>query len=172
MKKVLTKDIKKMGEAKFARWQDLFANFYFKVEHIKGKENYLPDFISGEFIYPAKHVMIIVTEWDQGQQKEVLITIPDNISWSEYKESWKPTWKLRNTKVLDANLQAHTDIVHLVPERRVYRKGSKWIHNMVYSNNINAASQAQDALLHDFHELIMIWSHGGSRSGVYERYFQ
>ena len=58
--------------------------------------------------------------WDQGQQKEVLITIADNVSWSEYKESWKPTWKLRNTKVLDANLQAHTDIVHLVPERRVY----------------------------------------------------
>ena len=43
------------------------------MEHIKGKENYLLDFISGEFIYPAKHVMIVVTEWDQGQQKEVLI---------------------------------------------------------------------------------------------------
>jgi len=82
MKKVLTKDIKKPGEAKFARWQAMFANFDFEVEHIKGKENHLPDFLSREFIQPIEYVMIIVTEWDQGQQKEVLRTIPDNLSWS------------------------------------------------------------------------------------------
>ena len=57
------------------------------MEHIKGKENYLPDFLNREFIQPAEHLMIIVTEWDQGQQREVLRTIPDNLSWSEYKES-------------------------------------------------------------------------------------
>jgi len=82
MKKVLTKDIKKPGEVKFARWQAMVANFDFEVEHIKGKENYLPDFLSREFIQPIEYVMIIVTEWDQGQQKEVLRTIPDNLSWS------------------------------------------------------------------------------------------
>jgi len=139
MKKVLTKDIKKPREAKFSRWQALFANFDFEVEHIKGKENHLPDFLSREFIQPPEHVMVIVTEWDQNRQKEVLRTIPDNLSWAEYKESWKPTWELRNTKVLDANHQAHTDILHLVPERKVYPKGSGWIHDMVYSRSMDAA---------------------------------
>ena len=48
--KVLSKEIKNPEDAKFARWQALFANFTFKVEHIKGSENCLPDFLSREFI--------------------------------------------------------------------------------------------------------------------------
>lgn len=43
LKRVLTKDIKNPGEAKFVRWQGLFANFDFEVEHIKGTTNCLYD---------------------------------------------------------------------------------------------------------------------------------
>ena len=49
---------------------------------------------------------------------------------------WEPRWELRNTKILDANLQNHTDIQHLVPERRVYQKGSMWIHDKVYTHSM------------------------------------
>ena len=50
LEKVISKTIKNPEDAKFARWQALFANFDFKVEHIKGFENCLPDFLSREFI--------------------------------------------------------------------------------------------------------------------------
>lgn len=78
LQKVLTKDIKKPGEAKFARWQELFANFNFQVEHIKGAKNCLPNFLSREFIQPQEHIMAIFTEWDQENKHEILHTIRDN----------------------------------------------------------------------------------------------
>ena len=62
--KVLTKDIKKAGEAKFAKWQALFTNFNFRVEHIKGKYNNLPNFLIRKYIESKYHVMMIITEWD------------------------------------------------------------------------------------------------------------
>jgi len=62
---VLTKDIKKAGEAKFSRWQALFPNFDFQVEHIKGKDNNLPDFLRRKYIETKDHVMMIIIEWDQ-----------------------------------------------------------------------------------------------------------
>jgi len=92
LQKVLTKDIRKAGEAKFSKWQALFANFDFKVEHIKGKENNLPDFLNREYLESEDYVMMIVTEWDQNKKQEVLRTIPDNQDWEEYKRNWKPTW--------------------------------------------------------------------------------
>ena len=46
LNKFLTKDIKNPGEAKFTKWQALFSNFGFDVEHIKGSEHCLPDFLS------------------------------------------------------------------------------------------------------------------------------
>ena len=76
--------------------------------------------------------MMIITEWDQHQKQEGLRTILDDQDWEEYKRNWKPTWQLRNTKILDANLQPHTDIQHFVPQRKVYPKGSKWIYDMIY----------------------------------------
>ena len=90
MKKFLTKDIRKAGEAKFSRWQALFANFDFDVEHIKGEENSLPDFLSREYIQDRNQgvkVMMIVTEWDPNQQQEVLRSISENKSWSDYKDN-------------------------------------------------------------------------------------
>ena len=64
---MLIKDIKNPGEAKFTRWQALFANFDFDVEHIKGSENCLPEFLSREHIQQQEHIMVIVTEWDPNQ---------------------------------------------------------------------------------------------------------
>jgi len=129
---VLKKDIKKVGEAKFARWQPLFANFDFQVEHIKGKDNNMPDFLSREYIESKDHVMVIITEWDQHHKQEVLRTVPDDQDREAYKRNWKPTWQLRNTKVLDTNLQPHTDLQHFVRERKVYPKVGKWINDMIY----------------------------------------
>lgn len=171
LKKILTKDIKKLVEAKFARWQALFANFDFDVEHIKGSENCLLDFLSREHIQQPEHIMVIVTEWDPNQPKEILRSIPEDKSCQEYCDEWKPTWQLRNTKVLDANAQNHTDILHLVLERKVYPKGSRWIHDMVYSRSMIVAHQAEETLRSDFHDIIMIWFEGGDRRKVYHKYF-
>jgi len=172
MKKVLSKDIKKPEEAKFARWQALFANFDFSVEHIKGENNCLPDFLSGEYIEQKEaHVMMIITEWDQHQKQEILRTIPDDLDWDTYKNNWRPTWQLRNTKVLDANLQPHTDLQHYVPERKVYPKGRKWIHDMIYDKAKADADMARRALEENFHDIGTIWHHGGRSTGIYERYY-
>lgn len=113
--------------------------------------------------------MVIVTEWDQSQKQEVLRTIPNNQDWEEYKNNWKPTWQF--TKVLDANLQAHTDILHLVLERKVYPKGSRWIHDMIYTKAKTDALYAEDALKRDLCDITCIWSHGGICHGIYEKYF-
>ena len=48
--KVLNKDIKSPGDTKFARWQALFSNFDFSVEHIKGTDNSIPEFLSREHL--------------------------------------------------------------------------------------------------------------------------
>lgn len=111
--------------------------------------------------------MVIVTEWDEEQKQEVMRSIPDNQDQEEYKENWQ----LRNTKVLDANLQAHTDIQHVIPERRVYLKGSKWKHDMTYTKEKRDVVYVEDALQRDFHEISGIWCHGGIHNGIYEKYF-
>jgi hypothetical protein len=46
MNKVLNKEVKKASDAKFVRWQALFSNFDFDIEHIKGNENSIPNFLS------------------------------------------------------------------------------------------------------------------------------
>ena len=65
------------------------------MEHIKGEDNCLPDFLSREYIQTQsqeqEHVFVIVTEWDLDNQQEVLRTIREEQSWEEYKENWKPT---------------------------------------------------------------------------------
>ena len=68
--------------------------------------------------------MVIITEWVSNAQSEAYRNVLDNTGWFDYIIQWNPTWKLWNTKVLDANLQPHTDIQHLVPERKVYPKSS------------------------------------------------
>jgi hypothetical protein len=50
MNKVLHKELKNSGDHKFARWQALFSNFDFSIEHIKGSSNSLADFLSREHL--------------------------------------------------------------------------------------------------------------------------
>lgn len=171
MQKVLTKNIKKAGEAKFARWQALFANFDLSVEHIKGKDNSLPDFLSRGYIEQKEaQVLVIVTEWEQEHKRETMRIIPDELEWETYKRDWKPTWKLRNTKVMDANLQPHMDLQLYVPERKVYPKGRTWIHEMIYDKARRNAELARKALEQNFHNIATIWQYGGKDTGIYEKH--
>ena len=101
MNKFLNKEVKNASEAKFARWQALFSNFDFDIEHIKGSENCLPDFLSRENLLqtvekqisnePAS-CLIIVSEWKNNQEETREIT--ESMSWTKYKQRWKPTWQL------------------------------------------------------------------------------
>ena len=67
-----------------------YFNFFFSIEHIKGSQNSLPDFLRRENLQ-EKHLMIIVTEWDPNIQHEILRNILDSTPWQEYCESWKLT---------------------------------------------------------------------------------
>jgi hypothetical protein len=50
MNKVLNKELKSLRDSKFARWQALFSNFDFTIEHINGTDNSIPDFLSREHL--------------------------------------------------------------------------------------------------------------------------
>ena len=111
MNKVLNKEVKKSSDARFARWQALFSNFEFDIEHIKGSENCLPYFLSREnLLQTAKKqvsskptsCLIIASEWKNNQEETR--EIPESMSWNEYKQQWRPTWQLQSTQVIDRNL--------------------------------------------------------------------
>jgi hypothetical protein len=65
MNKVLNKKVKKASDGKFARWQALFSNFDFDIEHIKGNENSIPDFLSREHL--QKQPRVVTSEQDVKQ---------------------------------------------------------------------------------------------------------
>lgn len=88
MNKVLNKEIRAPSDAKFARWQALFSNFDFSIEHIKGTANCIPDFLSREHLQQT--YMIISVQLRNGA--EVLETIPNTLSWEQYSSNWKPHW--------------------------------------------------------------------------------
>ena len=77
----------------------MFSNFEFDIEHIKGSENCLLDFLSRENLLqtaekqisnePAS-CLIIVSEWKNNQEETREIT--ESMSWTEYKQQWRPTW--------------------------------------------------------------------------------
>ena len=51
IKYVLEKDVKNLAAKQiFARWQAILSVFEFNIEFIKGSDNYLPDFLSREFL--------------------------------------------------------------------------------------------------------------------------
>jgi hypothetical protein len=97
MKRVLNKEVKKASDAKFARWQALFSNFDFYIEHIQGTSNSILDFLSREHLQP--HTMVISIRWKN--EVEVLVTILDLLNWEQYKEEWRPHWELRNTQIIN-----------------------------------------------------------------------
>lgn len=48
---VLQKDVKNLvSKHIFARWQSLLACFDFDIQHIKGEQNSLPDFLTRELL--------------------------------------------------------------------------------------------------------------------------
>jgi len=50
-KHVLEKDVKNIAAKQvFARWQSLLSIFDFDIEYIEGKNNYIPDFLTREFL--------------------------------------------------------------------------------------------------------------------------
>ena len=149
MNKVLNKDIKSPSDAKFARWQALFSNFDFSVEHIKGTINSIPDFLSKEHLQAS--CMIISVQLRNGA--ETLVNIPDSLNWEAYESEWRPHWELRSTKILIQTI--HLAYSNLVPEIR-----NKRISN-VFAPIITRASQnaveAQEALTKNFHDIDLIW---------------
>jgi hypothetical protein len=108
MNKVLNKDIKSPGDAKFARWQALFNNFDFSVELIKGTINTIPDFLRGEHLQAS--CMIISVQLRNGA--ETLVNILDSLNWEAYESEWRPHWELRSTKILTQTTQlAYSNLV-------------------------------------------------------------
>ena len=50
-KPVLEKDVKNLvSKHIFARWQSLLSCFDFEIQHIKGKQNALPNFLTRDFL--------------------------------------------------------------------------------------------------------------------------
>jgi len=81
MNKVLNKDLKSPGDSKFARWQALFSNFDFTIEHIKGSNNYIPDFLRREHLQNL--CLLISIQLRNGI--ETVVNIPDSLSWETYE---------------------------------------------------------------------------------------
>jgi len=47
----LKKDVKNIASKQiFARWQAILSVFYFDIEYIKGINNFIPDFLTREFL--------------------------------------------------------------------------------------------------------------------------
>jgi hypothetical protein len=54
-KDILLKDVKNLVSKQiFARWQAILSAFDFDIEFINGEKNFLPDFLSREFLQ-GKH---------------------------------------------------------------------------------------------------------------------
>ena len=50
-KEILKKDVQNLVSKRiFARWQAILSVFDFEIEFIKGTSNFLPDFLSREFL--------------------------------------------------------------------------------------------------------------------------
>lgn len=157
MNTVLTKYIKKPRESKFVWWQALCTNFNFEIEHIKGSEKCIHDFLNRQNIQEQSYLMVIVIEWVSYLSHEMLREIPDCMNWEYYMNSWKLTWELWNTQPLDANIQPHGDIQHLLLEHKVYPKSNKWIHCMVFNHSRHIENLTEDALKLHFKDLNIIW---------------
>jgi hypothetical protein len=47
----LFKDVENLASKQiFARWQAILSIFYFDIDYIKGELNYIPDFLTREFL--------------------------------------------------------------------------------------------------------------------------
>jgi len=149
MNKVMNKDIKSPGDSKFARWKDLFSNFDFSIEHIKGNDNSIPDFLSREHLQNL--CLLIYVQLRNGT--ETLVNIPDSLRWETYEEEWVPHWELRSIKILSQTAQlAYSNLVLEVRGRRIPN-----VLAPVISRATTRAIEAQEALNYTFHDLDLIW---------------
>jgi hypothetical protein len=137
MNKVLNKELKSPGDSKFARWQALFSNFDFTIEHIKGSQNSIPDFLSREHL--QSFCLLISVQLRDGI--ETVVDIPDSLNWESYAASWVPHWELRSTKILSQT--THLAYSNLVPEVRG-RRISNVLAPIISRTNTKAV-EAQNA---------------------------
>jgi len=72
---------------------------------------------------------------------------------------------------MDANLQPHQDLHHLVPKRKIYPKSITWIHDMVYKNSMMHSNLADEALRKSFHDISLIWNEGSNRTKTFHKYY-
>ena len=83
--------------------------------------------------------------------------IPDSLDFSTYARTWRPTWQLCSTQVLDMNLQPSSALTQLVPEIRQRPTSSVAIPQAVYDLALRKATDASDALQLKFQDITMIW---------------
>lgn len=164
MNKVLNKELRNPGDHKFARWQALFSNFDFSIEHIKGSTNCLSDFLSREHLQLAYQSLIISMQLKENE--EHMENIPDSLRWEDFTNLWGPRWELRNTKIISQTTQIpYSD---LVPEVR--RRGNSNVLLPVINHSNRRALQAQHALTELFHDVNLIWDIKDNE-GHHQQYF-
>jgi hypothetical protein len=151
MNKILHKELKSSGDHKFARWQALFSNFDFSIEHIKGISNSLADFLSREHLQ-ILHQSFIVSVQIRGDSKHIE-NISDMMRWNEYCLNWVPRWGLRSTQVIAPTTQTPYQL--LVPEVR--HRGNSNLLAPIISQGNRKATEAQQALTESFHHIDLIW---------------
>jgi len=69
-KEVLQKDVQNLVSKQiFARWQAILSTFDFEIEFIKGENNSLPDFLTGEFLQGKSDINVSIQEQNEFQQE-------------------------------------------------------------------------------------------------------
>jgi hypothetical protein len=117
------------------------------VEHIKGSDNSIPDFLSRE------HLQSLIISVQLRNGTKVLVNIPDSLNWETYESEWRPHWELRSTKILSQTTQlAYSNLVPEVRGRRVSN-----VLAPIISRATEKTVEAQNALTYTFHDIDLIW---------------
>jgi hypothetical protein len=151
MNKVLHKELRNPGDHKFARWQALFGNFDFSIEHIKGTNNSLADFLSREHLQNTHQVHIVSIQLRNNN--EHIENISDSLTWEDYSQLWVPRWGLRQKKTIGLGTQVL--YTTLVPEVRRQEAGNLLSRIVTYNSRL-----AQESALHLsewFHDINLLW---------------
>lgn len=151
MNKVLHKELKNSGDHKFARWQALFINFDFSIEHIKGTTNSLADFLSHEHLQVIHQALIVSIQLRNNN--EHIENIPDRMPWEEFRQIWVPRWGLRKTEIISPATQMLYSV--LVPEVR--RQGPPNLLLPVIHQATRQAIEVAQHLTEWFHDIDLIW---------------
>jgi hypothetical protein len=151
LNKVLHKELKNPGDHKFSKWQALFINFDFSIEHIKGTNNSLADFLSREHLQIVHQALIVSVQLQNNN--EHIENIPDSLSWDDYCQLWVPRWGLRQKKTIGLGTQFLYST--LVPEVR--RREANDLLSRILQRNSSLAQEASLHLTEWFHDIKPIW---------------